>query len=336
MSGRGRPRILPASGAIPTFAVAAAVLFAVLLLGVSPSLNPISVLTGHGFDVDVPDVVELTQPRALLQLEAVPLGGRVTFAYSSDVPRGIVITQVPRAGARLRRDSTVRLVVSRGPNRVTIPSVVGEPEAQARRALRRVGLRSKVERVNDEVVPKGDVVRQDPGKDVVVSGGERVQLVVSLGPFVRTVPELAGTAVEGALFNVGKTGLALGTVTTADDANVPEGAVIATDPPAGATVPRDTPVNVVVSNGPPPVAVPGLVGGKQANAVDQLARLGLVAGEVSSFGQPGDPGDGTILAQSPAPGTMVRRGQVVTLTVRRAAIATTTTAVPAPPAPGGP
>jgi serine/threonine-protein kinase len=193
-----------------------------------------------------------------------------------------------------------------------------------------------VQRLNDEVVPKGHVVRQEPGEDVVVSGGAKVQLVVSLGPFVRTVPQLAGMAVEGALFTIGKTGLALGTVTNADDANVPEGAVIATNPPAGTTLPRDTAVDVVVSNGPPPVAVPQLVGGKQANAADQLARLGLVAGEVSAFGAPGDPGDGTILDQSPAAGTMVRRGQVVTLTVRRAAIATTTTAPAAPPVPGGP
>jgi serine/threonine-protein kinase len=337
VSGRGRPRILPTSGSIPTFAVAGLVFFAVLLLGVSPSLNPVSVLTGQGFDVDVPDVVGQTQPRALLQLEAVPLDGRVTFAYSSDVPRGIVVSQVPREGARIRRDKTVRLIVSRGPNRVTVPSVVGEPVSQARRDLRRMGLRSKVERLNDEVVPKGQVVRQNPGKDVVLSGGERVDLVVSLGPFVRTVPELAGTASEGALFTIGKTGLALGTVTTADDANVPEGAVIATNPPAGTQLPRDTPIDVVLSNGPPPVAVPGLVGGKQSNAVDQLARLGLVAGEISAFGVPDDPGDGTILDQSPEPGTPVRRGQVVTLTVRRAAIATTTTAPPVvPPAPGGP
>jgi serine/threonine-protein kinase len=321
---------------VPTFAVAGIVLFAVLLLGLSPSLNPISVLTGHGFDVDVPDVRELTQPRALLRLEAVPLDGRVTFAYSSDVPRGIVIGQRPRAGATLRRGSTVHLVVSRGPNRITVPSVVGEPGAQAQRDLRRSGLVAKVQRLNDEVVPKGKVVRQNPEEGVVVSGGAKVQLVVSLGPFTRTVPQLAGSAVEGALFDLGRTGLALGSVTRADDPNVPEGAVMGTDPPAGTQLARDTPVNLVVSNGPPPVAVPQLVGGKQQYAVSQLARLGLVAGEVSAFGAPGDPGDGTILAQTPPAGTPVRRGQVVTLTVRRAALVTTTTAPPAPAAPGGP
>jgi serine/threonine-protein kinase len=308
------------------------VLVVVVLLGLSPSLNPIAVVTGRAFDVTVPDVVELTQPRALLALEEVPLRGRVSFAYSSSVPRGIVAAQSPRRGTEVDRDSTVHLVVSRGPNQVSVPGVVGEPEGQAKRDVRAVGLVPKVKRQNDETVPKGKVIRQEPDADVVVSGGERVELTVSLGPFVRTVPPLAGTAVEGALFTIGKTGLALGSITQADDASVPEGAVISTDPAAGTSLPRDTPVNLVVSNGPPPVAVPQLVGGTQANAVDQLTRLGLVAGEVSSFGAPGDPDDGKILGQSPAAGTKVRRGQVVTLTIRRPAPATTTTTA----APGGP
>jgi beta-lactam-binding protein with PASTA domain len=82
--------------------------------------------------------------------------------------------------------------------------------------------------------------------------------------------------------------------------------------------------------------VPNLVGGKQTNAASQLAALGLVGGEVSSFGAPGDPQDGLILDQNPPAGTLLRPGQVVTLTVRRAALTTTTTTVPVPPpaAPG--
>ena len=331
MNLRGQRRVLPSSGAVPTFAVAGIVLAAVVLLGVAPTLDPIALLSGDGFKVTVPEVAEQTQPRALLRLEEVPLEGRVTFAHSSSVPRGIVAAQTPKPGTRVGRGSTVRLVVSRGPNQVSVPSVVGEAEGQAKRDLRRVGLVPRVERLNDETVPKGQVVRQSPGPDVVVSGGERVDLVVSLGPFVRPVPDVVGMAVEGAMFTIGKSGLALGELRHADDPNVPEGAVIGTEPIAGTTLERDTPVNVVVSNGPPPVAVPGLVGGKQANAVDQLARIGLIASEVSSFADPGGAEEGTILSQSPAPGTLVRRGQVETLTIARPSLATTT----APPAAGG-
>lgn len=323
-----RPRLLPASGSVVTFGTLGALLFAAVLLGLSPSLNPISVLTGEGFDVDVPRVTELTQTQALLDLEASKLRGEVEFGFSSSIARGIVISQQPKPGSRAPRNSAVRVVVSRGPSRIPVPDLAGLTEKRAVAQLAEVGLDSSVDRVNDEVVPAGQVIRQNPPAGEILSGGQRVALIVSLGPAMRTVPQVAAISLEGALFTLGKAGLTLGTITQADDARLPEGAVIGVLPSPGTVVARDTPIDVVVSNGPPPVPVPQLVGGTQANAAAQLAKLGLVAGEVSSF-TPSAAADGTILAQSPAPGTPLRVGQVVTLTVQRAApAAAPTTTVP--------
>jgi len=328
--------VLPPSGAVPTFVASGFVIFVVVLLALSPSLDPIAVITGHGFDVEVPKVTGLTQTEALLSLEHIRLRGDVRFVYSSTVARGLVISQSPRPRGQLRRGSIALVAVSRGPDRVSVPTLSGEPISQARRDLRRLGLLIRSKKSNDETVPKGAVVSQSPAPGTVVSGGQLVQVVVSSGPIIRTVPPTAGIALEGALYTIGRAGLALGTVSQADNATVPANAVISTDPVQGALVARDTPINVVVSSGPPPVAVPNLVGGQQTNASTQLAALGLVAGEVSSYGQPNDPQDGLILDQNPAAGTMLRPGQVVTLTVRRAALAaTTTTTAPAPPGPGG-
>jgi len=333
VSRRHRAVVLPRSGAAVTFGCLAFVLVIVVLLGLSPNLNPVALLTGRGFDVEVPDVIGLTQTKALLDLEANRLEGLVRFGYSSTVPRGIVVAQSPRSGGTLRRGEQARLVVSRGPSRVVVPQVTGENEAQARRDLARVGLRVKIDRLNSETVDKDKVVRQNPQSGSVISGGDAVALSISLGPVARIVPNVGGIALEGGLFNIGRAGLALGTTTQADDASVPAGAIVSTDPPAGATVARDAPINVTVSNGPPPVPAPQLVGGTLPNASSQLAALGLVAGEVSSFGDTTSQPDGTIISQDPAPGTMVRAGQVVTLTVRRA-VPTTTTTTAAPP-PGG-
>ncbi len=334
MTPRGA-RVLPSTGAAATFTVTAFVIVAVLLLGISPSLNPIALITGRGFEVSVPSLDRLTQTRALMTLEQADLVGSVTFSYSSSVPRGLVSAQRPSAGSDLRRGSTVGVTISRGPSRVPVPDLSGVPESQAKRDLKRLALVAKVERLPDEVVPKGRVVRQDPAPETIVSGGDTVHLVISAGPLVRKVPELVGIAVEGAMFDLGRAGLALGTVSQADDDQVPLGAVLSTNPPPGTLLERDSKVDVVVSSGPPPVAVPAVVGGTQANATDQLTRLGLVVGEVSAFGAVDDPGAGKVLDQSPPAGTLVRRGQVVTLTIRRAAIPTTTTAPPTPPPPGG-
>ncbi|MFN8049809.1 MAG: PASTA domain-containing protein [Acidimicrobiales bacterium] len=55
-------------------------------------------------------------------------------------------------------------------------------------------------------------------------------------------------------------------------------------------------------------------------AADALCKLGLIIGEVTQTGAVADPLDGVVLAQSPDPATQLRPGQVVTITVRRAAI----------------
>ncbi len=335
MTRRRRIVVLPRSGAVPTFIATGLVLFVIVLLALSPSLNPIAVLTGHGFDVEVPKLTGLTQTDALLTLERIRLGGDVSFQYSSTVARGLVVDQVPKPKGQLRRGTDAQVIVSRGPDRVPVPDFTGKRLTTVRRDVHKLGLELRTTKANDEVVPKGSIVSQNPDPGTILSGGDVVKVVVSEGPLIRTVPAVNGMALEGALFTIGKAGLALGTVSQSDSTTVPADGVISTDPAQGALAPRDTPINVVVSDGPPAVAVPKLIGGQQANATSQLSAIGLIAGEVDSFGAPGDPQDGLILDQNPPAGTMLKPGGVVTLTVRRAALATTTTTAPAaPPAPG--
>ncbi len=346
---RGARRRLEPGGFGAAVVVLAAASLSVFVLAMSPTLNPFSVLLGQGFTSVVPDVKGETQTKALLTLHEAHLSGRVRFAFSASVTRGLVIRQVPTAGDRLLRGSTADLVVSRGPARLVLPDFSGEREKDAVDTVRAAGIGVDVERMNDETVRAGRVISQQPPEGVTVVGGDRIKLRVSLGPAVRTVPNVVKFPKEGALFLIGRAGLTVSAVIGADSADVPAGAVMALQPPAGTEMPRDGAVTVTVSDGPTPVVVPQLVGTDESDAAGQLAHLGLVTAEVPQFNNvviPNNP-DGTagaqppvgrVLAQQPPAGTSLRPGEVVTLTVKRSLPATTTTLAPtaSPAAPAVP
>ena len=261
--------------------------------------------------------------------------------YSSTVQRGKVVRQKPLAASSMRRDSTADIYVSRGPEFVPLPELVGQKRSDVISTIRELGLEVAEERVNDETAPAGDVISQSPAPGTVVEGGATVSISVSTGPMTRTVPEVTGLPIEGAAFNLGKAGFQLGTITIGDNPTVKKGSVVGTDPPAGTVLPRDTAVNMVISSGPPPVALPKVTGLKRADATAELSKLGLIIGEVTQTGAVADPLDGVVLSQSPDPGTELRAGDVVTVTVRRAAVppptlppTTVPPAVPATPGPG--
>lgn len=325
-------RTLPGrSGATPlTFAVLFAAA-AVVLFGMSPTLNPIDIVTGHLFDVSVPDVGGLTQVKALVKIQEAELHGTVEFAFSSTVERGYTIRQRPAAASTMPRDGNVIVVVSRGVRISTLPNLVGADERTAQKTLEALDLDVTIERVNDELVAAKTVASQSPAPGTQVLGGTSVNLTVSLGPVKRPVPEVSGLAVEGAAFLLGKSGFTLGTVTPTDNPTLPKDAVVGTDPPVGTVADRDTVINLLVSAGPAPVGVPDVTGRQQSDAATRLTAAGFVVGELTQLGPVGDPSDGKVLAQLPSAGTKLRPGSVVTLTVRRAERPPPATTIPLPP-----
>lgn len=337
---RSRQRLPSRTGTLPVvIALVTLGLFALVFV-FSPTLNPADLLAGRFLEVPVPKVTGLTQDRALIELERGRLHGDVHFVYSSTVQRGKVVRQKPLAASSMRRDSTADIYVSRGPEFVPLPELVGQKRSDVISTIRELGLEVAEERVNDETAPAGDVISQSPAPGTVVEGGATVSISVSTGPMTRTVPEVTGLPIEGAAFNLGKAGFQLGTITIGDNPTVKKGSVVGTDPPAGTVLPRDTAVNMVISSGPPPVALPKVTGLKRADATAELSKLGLIIGEVTQTGAVADPLDGVVLSQSQDPGTELRAGDVVTVTVRRAAVPPPTlpptTVPPAAPATPGP
>ncbi len=199
---------------------------------------------------------------------------------------------------------------------VEMPRLVGRTTTQAGEIARQAGLVLDVsERAYSPTVASDIVLTQDqpPGKRV--KQGRRVGVVVSLGPQLVAVPDLAQRTLQEAQLALDSARLRLAPLREAYDEVVKAGSVIRQNPPAGSSVPADSTVTLTVSRGPAQVEMPALVGRTLPDARRLLDERGLIVTHVrtvaSSQVEPG-----LVMEQTPAPGTRVRPGQIpITITV---------------------
>ena len=153
----------------------------------------------------------------------------------------------------------MNLVVSRGPEPVTVPDVAGKPQGEAEEAIQAAGLKvGSITNEYSDTVPVGLVIGQNPSAGTSVPRGSSVDLAVSAGPRTVTVPSVGGLAQGDAASALASAGLVVGTITTQYSDTVPEGSVISQNPAAGSTVSPGSSVDLLVSLGPsiilPPAA----------------------------------------------------------------------------------
>ena len=262
--------------------------------------------TGGG-TVGVPSVVGLTSERATQRLAEEGLGIRVV-TRSSDDPADIVIGQSPRAGDFVSDDTTVDLVVSRGPPKVELVDVANMPAPDARAALEADGFVAEEEPRHDDTVPAGSVIGTDPPAGTAVAPESVVVMFVSDGPEPVAVPDVAGRSYEEAAQILGGARFAVTRAPDEFSSTVEAGKVIGSIPAAGTAAPRDSTVSVVVSKGPELVDVPTLVGLTLEAA---QAKLQVAGFEVDTTGYlPGR----VVRSSNPQAGSKVGRGTKVTLT----------------------
>ncbi|WIB70837.1 MULTISPECIES: Stk1 family PASTA domain-containing Ser/Thr kinase [unclassified Curtobacterium] len=128
-----------------------------------------------------------------------------------------------------------------------------------------------------------------------------------------SVPNVAGLSYDAAAAALEKRDLKAVQVEENSD-DVDKGTVIRTDPGSGINVGRSQSVNVIVSSGPEPVAVPELSGQSQAAAQQALDSAGFTLGAITSGYSPDVP-SGTVMSSDPASGSIQTKGSAVNLTV---------------------
>ncbi len=179
------------------------------------------------------------------------LTGTVAFAHSETVSTGSVISQDPPAGTSVATGTAVNLVVSLGSALVVVPDVVGLDQLAAEDAIPAASLTiGLVTTAFSDTVPAGLVIFQDPPAGAAVLPATAVDLVVSLGVLMATVPDVVGLTEASATTEIESVNLMVGAVTEAFSDAISFGNVVDQTPVAGSTVPEGTLVNIVTSLGP--------------------------------------------------------------------------------------
>ncbi len=265
--------------------------------------------------VPVPDIVGLQQADAESVVTTAGLAvGNISFQVSTLVPEGEVLSQSIPPGTQVIPGTSLNFVVSIGAP-VTVPDVRGLSEADAGTTL--VDARLVVGNVTtqeDLNVPAGAVISQNPAGGAVVDPGTAVDLVISLGPPTTVTPGVIGLMQMAAEQAIIDAELIVGTVTQQPSNTIAAGVVISQSPAAGAVLVVGSPVDLVVSSGPPQATVPDVVGLTEAAAGTALNNAGLVTGNVTQQSSASVPA-GQVISQNPAAGLQVNAGSAVDLVV---------------------
>ena len=154
----------------------------------------VQLYVSKGIDMkDVPNVVGKGQDEASLTLTDAGLAlGAVTDAYSEDVPPGQVISQSVAAGTSLAHDSTVDVVLSKGREPRTVPTLTGKGASAAKSSIEALGLVASPTEAYSDTVPEGQVISQQTREGSTVYRGDSVSYTVSKGPEMVTVPDVVG------------------------------------------------------------------------------------------------------------------------------------------------
>jgi eukaryotic-like serine/threonine-protein kinase len=195
-------------------------LFALLLIVVAlVSALTTMRLAIHVREVKVPDLRGKTPAEARQIAERNGLAIQIeTNYFSPSVPEGRVLSQGPAPGTVVRRGWQVQLALSLGPQRVTIPQVVGESDRAAAISIAERGLQlSSADNVQLQGATAGQVIAQNPPANATDVAAPKISLLVAQGPSPQAfvMPSFIGQPLGSVTNTLKDAGFSVGKVTMA-------------------------------------------------------------------------------------------------------------------------
>jgi beta-lactam-binding protein with PASTA domain len=200
------------------------------------------------------------------------------------------------------------------PQKVAVPRLTGNPLEAAKTLLTDSGfILGNVSEEPNETMVAGTVVKQQPTAGARTEKGARIDLVVAVVPRV-SVPDVARQDLVSAEAALTRAGLLVGKKATKISIEIPPGAVLSQNPPAGELVNKNTRVDLVLAI-KPVVSVPDVVKISFQEARSLLEKSGLTIGEIQKREIIEPIREQTVLEQTPRAREKVDKGTPVNLVV---------------------
>jgi serine/threonine-protein kinase len=296
-------------GSISRWVIAVAAL-AVLTVVVTILINTFG---GGMRNVQVPDVRNQASADAIAALQNHGFKTRTQQKPDSTVQPDHVIGTDPGANTKLGAGELITVEVSTGPEQREVPDVSSMSYAAAVKKLKSAGF-GRFKQVNSPSTPemKDKVIGTNPPANQTSAITNEIAVIVGSGPSSKQVPDVAGQTADEAQKNLTVYGFSK-FAQAAVDSPRPAGAVVGTNPPAGANVPVDTVIELQVSKGNQ-FLMPDVTGMFWTDAEPRLRTLGWTG--ILDRGPDVDAGGSQhnrVVYQSPSPGQGTNKDGSITL-----------------------
>ncbi|MFJ1731325.1 Stk1 family PASTA domain-containing Ser/Thr kinase [Streptomyces sp. NPDC088254] len=197
--------------------------------------------------VAVPSVLGKTLDEAKAELEddKYQFDVKTKEEISTEEP-GKVLRQDPDLGTEVEKGTTITLTIAKAEDKATVPDVLGASCDAAKSQMQQNNLVGNCVEVDTQDPNQvGKVIQTNPQANSKLSKGSTVQIQVGKSTQVQ-VPNLQNQKVKDARKALEDLGLSVGNVNGANDDNA---IVVGTDPGAGTTVNKGTPVNLFTIGG---------------------------------------------------------------------------------------
>ena len=256
--------------------------------------------------IEIPDLTGSDQAQALEDLQNLGFKVGIENAADSSVPSGSVIQTQPQSNTIVNPDSLVTIIVSVGPEAFPIPYVLDIETDRAIYVVEESGFAlGQLLEVNDDNIPRGFIISQNPVAGTKMSPGSTVDLVISKGPSLIKISDLSRKSPEDAIQILETLGFEYELIEEYSE-DVEIGLVSGTLPEVGEIVAPDQVIQVIVSLGIK-IEVPEVEGLNYEDAIKVLEELNLV---VTVNGET----NGIVRKQIPRKGEFLEPEGVVELT----------------------
>ncbi|MFF5208580.1 Stk1 family PASTA domain-containing Ser/Thr kinase [Streptosporangium sp. NPDC000396] len=205
--------------------------------------------------VKIPSLASQSAEGAEKTLEGLGLKVEKVEKFDEEMQKGWVIETDPAEGSEVAKGSTVKLVVSKGEEKIEVPSVLNMTVEEAKAALTAAGFEVSVQ-TKASSRPQGKVFETDPAPEEKAPKGSTVRIYVPKEAV--EVPSVVNLTVEDAKRALKGAGFKYKVVEQESD--LPEGTVLSQAPEPGAKFQPGTTITLVVSSGraPQPTENPSL------------------------------------------------------------------------------
>ena len=203
-------------------------------------------------EVEMPSVVGLSKEEAQQEIENAKLKFEIEKEeYNKDVPEGFVISQDPtymEKYNKVKQGSTVKVVISKGQEKTTVPKVVGMEKEEAITALEDAKLKAEIIEETSKKVEEGYVISQETDAETEVFAGDTVKIHVSIGTGIKQVDmvSVTGKTEADAKKELEDLGLKVN-VAYDEDSSKDNGTVLKQNIEAGKTIDEGTTVTITVN-----------------------------------------------------------------------------------------